>query len=159
MKYLVYICSENRKTQHSVASKGKQLLLQKSIDFAKKIDEVHRAMLGEGLNYKMADICKMAAAMPAPRFYVDAITALRQYNKYRNGISSIHNDSKRKMYAEIFARYEKQMDLLRSTGQCAPKVDTMDKIVKQEAPSFYYEDGSAVIVYYRIMEKKRRRRL
>ena len=97
--------------------------------------------------------------MPAPRFYVDAPTAIKQYNLYKKGHSRIHNVAKRKMYAEIFSRFEQAANARLSSGQYILKYDIMEKVLEQEAPSFYYEDDSALITYYNALAKKRRKLL
>lgn len=91
----------------------------------------------------------MVASMPAPRFYINSETASRQYNRYKKGKSSIHEIEKRKMYAEIFARYENKIDILRKSGQKCFKQDIWDSILLQEAPSFYYSGMSSVVAYYK----------
>lgn len=128
-------------------------------DFIAKVDEVQRCLNKQGLFYKIADVCKMAASMSAPRFYIDPITALKQYNKYIHGNSNIHNDTRRKMYAEVFSRYEKKIGILKATGQIIRKIDAMESILNQQAPSFYYEDDSALKMYYYGLSKRKRTRL
>lgn len=98
----------------------------------------------------------MVAAQPAPRFYVDASSALHQYNCYKRGCSRIHGVERRKMYAEIFSRFERKMKLLVATGQVASKKTVMESILEQEAPSFYYDGDSAAKIYYKEMLKQRR---
>lgn len=102
----------------------------------------------------------MVAMMPAPRFYVDVVTAIQQYNRYKNGCSCIHGTERKKMYAEIFCRFERKMELLKATGQRNMKIKTMESILTQEAPSFYCEGDYAAKMYYRIqLERRRRKRL
>ena len=102
----------------------------------------------------------MVAVMPAPRFYVNADEAMQQYYYYKKGRSCIRGIERRKMYAEIFIRFERKMELLKATGQRAIKIDTMESILTQEAPSFYYSSKSAAVVFYRTqLEKRRSKRL
>lgn len=93
----------------------------------------------------------MVAAMPAPRFYINAETASRQYNRYKRGVSNIHEVEKRKMYAEVFARYENKIRLLKESGQRCSKLDIWESILLQEAPSFYYSGMSSVVAYYKAL--------
>lgn len=126
-------------------------------DFIVKVDEVRNSLIKQGLNYRIYDICKIACAMPAPQFYVDAKTALRNYCKYRNGLSCIRSIEKRKMYAEIFSRYENMANVIISTGQTLRKTEVMESVLNQPAPSFYYDFESATKMYYYIMSRRRRR--
>ena len=128
-------------------------------DFIEKVNEVQRCLHAQGLTYKFEDICKMAAAMPAPRFYTDVPTALRQYNLYLKGKSCLHSVTKRKMYADIFARYERLVNTLEASGQHVCKHRTMEKVLEQPAPSFYYDDDSAMKIYYYAMSQKRKKKL
>ena len=126
------------------------------LDYLNKVNEVQLAMQKQGLCYKIADICRLAASMPAPRFYIDTQTAFKQYNLYKAGRSSIHGVYKRMMYAEIFARYEQSVELLKSSGQHIGKQKIMEQILSQSAPSFYYDDDTALKMYYYIMANKKR---
>ena len=101
----------------------------------------------------------MAASLPAPRFYVDVETAMKEYNLYKNGLSCIRNKTRRRMYAEIFARYEKIAKVIAESGQTLSKRTIMANVLKQTAPSFYYSDNSAWKIYYYIMAKKRKFKL
>lgn len=100
----------------------------------------------------------MVAVQPAPRFYVDAATALIQYRDYKKGRSHIRGAERRKMYAEIFCRFERRMQALATTGQMAVQTDVMKSVLEQEAPSFYYDGNSAAKMYYREMLQARRRK-
>jgi hypothetical protein len=84
---------------------------------------------------------------------------VKEYNLYEKGLSCVRNKTKRQMYAEIFARYEKIAGAMASTGQIVNKRDIMARVLKQPAPSFYYSDNSAWKSYYYIMSKKRKIRL
>lgn len=128
-------------------------------DYLRKVEEVQDILRTEGLVYKIDDVCKLAASMHAPQFYTDTRTALKQYNLYLAGKSSIRNEVKRQMYAEIFARYENLVNTLHHTGQCVRKNAVMTKVLNQEAPSFYYDEGSALKMYYYAMTRKRKKLL
>ena len=98
----------------------------------------------------------MVAVQPAPRFYVDVASALIQYRDYKKGRSHIRGVERRKMYAEIFCRFERRMNALIETGQVAIQTEVMKSVLEQEAPSFYYDGNSAVKMYYRELLRARR---
>lgn len=56
------------------------------------------------------------------------------------------------MYAEIFARVEKIIEVSRGF---MPRYAAMEIVLSQEAPSFYLNDTSAVLFYYNALKKKR----
>lgn len=144
------------KLTRSVVARRGELYIQKQKDFARKFAEADRCLRAQGLNYNITTICRMVAAQPAPRFYVDVDAALHQYRDYKNGRSHIREKERRKMYAEIFSRFERKMNALRATGQVAVQTEVMKSILEQEAPSFYYEGNSAAKVYYRELLRARR---
>lgn len=156
--YLLYFCSRNDKNLRPVTLRGTTLSNKKMNDFIAKVDEVQRSLNAQGLCYTIIDICRMAAAMPAPQFYIEPSKALWMYNLYLKGKSSIHSVPKRRMYAEIFSRYEHLVNIMRASGQRVCKREVMAKVVNQEAPSFYYGD-SAFRMYYYWMSKKRKKHL
>lgn len=90
----------------------------------------------------------MAAAQPAPRFYVETHSALLQYKKFKNGTSNILFPEKRKMYAEIFARYESAMNALNNPTKRFYKHIVMEKVLSQPAPCFYLDESTAVKKFY-----------
>lgn len=151
--------SENTKLQSSVSLKGTAILNKKKRDFVEKVDEIQKQFRIQGLNYKLRDICRLAASLPAPQFYVDVETAVKEYNLYEKGLSCVRNVTKRRMYAEIFARYEKIAGTVADTGQMVNKRSIMAKVLQQPAPSFYYSDNSAWKSYYYIMSRRRRFKL
>lgn len=144
------------KLTRSVIAKRRELNIQKQRDFAKNFNEMERCLRAQGLDYNITTICEMVAALPAPRFYVDVNEALLQYRDYRNGRSHIRGIERRKMYAEIFSRFERQMNALIATGQRAVQTRVMQNVLEQEAPSFYYERNTAAKTYYREMLMARR---
>ena len=113
----------------------------------------------QGLSYGTPAICKIVAAGTAPRFYVYTHEAMWQYSQYQKGLSKIHSDSKRRMYAEIFARYEHLMNIAKASGQRAFKTEIMTRVLEQEAPSFYYEPGVAPQMYYRYIRKRNKKHI
>lgn len=126
----------------------------KTQDFIRKFDDVLRVSTQQGVAFKTTELCKLVAGQPAPRFYVTAKVALYQYNMYKSGRSILRRVEKRKMYAEIFSRFEKIMQI---SGGNICKVSAMEMVVKQEAPCFYLTDSSAISIYYKAMNKKRQK--
>lgn len=120
------------------------------------MDEAKREFRKQGLNYTTTSICKIVADYPAPRFYVDYKNALVQYALYKKGQSNIHRDSKRRMYAEIFSRYEHLVNVAVSTGQKVVMSEIMTRVLEQEAPSFYYDGDASWKMYYRVMRNRRK---
>ena len=108
----------------------------------------------KGFTFKTTELCKLAATQSAPRFYVSAKVALHQYNQYKAGKSILQRVEKRKMYAEIFSRFEK---ILQISGSNICKSSIREMVGTQEAPSFYLTPTSAVSIYYKAMNKKRKK--
>lgn len=104
----------------------------------------------------VADLCKLAASQQAPRFYIDARRALDKYSLYKKGMCRVRHEERRKMYAEIFARYEAMISRIPEANQRPYRKPFMEKVLSQPAPSFYFEDDSAVKLYYRYMSDRRR---
>lgn len=156
--YPFYFCAEFLKKNRSVAKKGNELSSRKFKDFIAKFDEVQRSFRQQGLNYNIAAICKMVASLPAPRFYINSFEALKQYSLFKRGMSNIHSESRRRMYAEIFARFDNLTQVIKATGQKVSKSEIMKRVLSQEAPCFYYSDDSALKMYYRMMQRKRKTR-
>ena len=116
-------------------------------------------LLQQGLSYKIEDVCRFAASMPAPRFYVSPAVALNKYRHYLNGHCSIRYTSKRKMFAEIFMRYERLVNIAIASRQRIRKTELMERVLSQQAPSFYYEDKSMPAIYYYGLKQRKKRRL
>lgn len=146
---------KSTKYYSSVAVKGKELSYLKQCHFVDKVNEAYKAFLEQGLNYNLDTICKIIANSPAPRFYVGVSLAMLEYSRYKKGISAIRRAEARKMYAEIFARYEQLVRIAVASGQIVRKYETMRRVLEQEAPSFYYSDISALKTYYRFSQKRR----
>lgn len=115
-------------------------------------DAVVKYFRDNNITFKTTDICKVVAKTPAPCFYVSTEQALFQYWLYKNGKSDIRNEVRRKMYAEIFVRFE---DLMKRSGGSMYLYAAMEVILSQTAPCFYLNDSSAISFYYRAMEKKK----
>jgi hypothetical protein len=58
------------------------------------------------------------------------------------------------MYAEIFARVEKLIEL--SNG-IMPRYAAMEIVLSQQAPCFYLNDTSAWLFYYNALKHKRQK--
>lgn len=146
----------NHKTESPVAQKGKALSYLKQRDFVNKVDEVHKMFIKQGLNYRLKDICSVVAASHAPRFYIEEEEALEKYHSYLRGESAIRKENTRRMYAEIFSRYEHYMKIAHASGQIFKKYETMRRVLEQEAPSFYYDSNTALKTYYCFKNKLRK---
>lgn len=108
-----------------------------------------------GLRLSTAELCRLAASRPAPRFYVTVREAVLLYKKYKNGTCCIRHEERKKMYSEIFARYENAMEKVSEANRRRLSKVIMGKILEQPAPSFYYNPISAAPLYYRFMSDKR----
>lgn len=141
-----------RKRISSVKTQRNLILEQKERDFLsafyKALDEYQR--LGVLIDTK--SLCRIVAKKAAPCFYVSSEQALLQYGLYKNGKSNICSETKRRMYAEIFARVEKLIEL--SNG-IMPRYAAMEIVLAQEAPCFYLNDTSAWLFYYNACKHKR----
>ena len=122
------------------------------MDFLSAFDAVFRKAASNGLALKMTELCRLAANEPSPRFYVSTKTALCRYKRYKEGRCVIHNTEMRKMYAEIFTRYEKLMEIC---GGSVFSSVLMERVLQESAPSFYLTPKSAVQFYYTAMAHKR----
>lgn len=96
----------------------------------------------------------MVAKVPAPCFYVSAETAFYQYRLYKKGRSNIKDNERRKMFAEIFVRYE---NLLKDSAGTMYKYAIMEAVLAQQAPSYYLTDETSIFFYYNARRKKRKR--
>ena len=121
-------------------------------DFLNKFDKVIKQMIDANITYKTTKVCIMVSRQPAPCFYVSLEQALYQYRLFKHGKSHIKNEERRKMYAEIFARFENLMDM---AGGEAYQYQIMDIVLQQEAPSFYLNEASALQFYYNAVKNKR----
>lgn len=135
----------------------RELAKQKRKDFIRAFDNVQSTMIANGMIPKIADICKLAASQEAPRFYVDAKTALNQYSRYIKGKSCIRHPERRKMYADIFSRFDSMIRVLPKSSVRNYRYLFMEKVLEQPAPSFYFTEGSAIKLYYRYMQDNRRK--
>jgi hypothetical protein len=80
--------------------------------------------------------------------------ALQQYRLFKRGESNIRNVERRKMFAEIFVRFEQ---LMRETQSKLFMYDAMCKVLSQPAPSFYLNDTSAILFYYTARRRKKQK--
>lgn len=131
----------------------KNLILEKrEADFLRIFDTMVKSYRERNILFKTTDICKDVAKQPAPCFYVTTEQALHQYRLYRKGQSNIKSIERRKMFAEIFTRFEYIMNM--SQGSLY-QYAAMDIVLSQEAPCFYLNDTSAVLFYYKARRNKR----
>jgi hypothetical protein len=98
----------------------------------------------------VSDVCQLVANSHAPRFYITTEKALEQYRSYVHGKSCVCNEEKRKMYAEIFSKFEYLMSFTKGDYTM---YDIMEIVLAQPASSFYIKDP--VSYYYRAMRWKR----
>lgn len=112
-------------------------------------DESIRYLNSLNIVFNASDVCKIVAQKPAPKFYVSLEEALYQYRLYTKGKSNIRRVERRKMYAEIFYKYE---ELMRQSQGKAHQYSIMSAVLEQPAASFYLADP--VSFYYRALRKK-----
>jgi hypothetical protein len=105
-----------------------------------------------GVPIDTRNLCKIVAKQAAPCFYVSLEQALFQYGLYKNGKSNICSEVRRQMYAEIFTRVEKLIEL--SCG-IMPRYTAMEIVLAQEAPCYYLNDVSSWRFYYKACKNKR----
>jgi hypothetical protein len=123
-------------------------------DFLAVYDKSVKELVSLNIAFRTKDVCKLVAQSKAPRFYVSLEEALYQYRLYVRGKSDIRCIERRKMYAEIFSRYEQ---LMIASGGVAYQYDIMSAVLMQPAPSFYLSDSSAISFYYKAMKEKRKK--
>lgn len=128
---------------------------RKETDFLKEFDNVVKQLRSADIEYKTNKVCSLVAQRPAPCFYVSIEQALYQYRLYKQGISNIRNSVRRRMYAEIFARFE---NILETTPTHKFQYEIMEMVLKQPAPCFYLDDYSALQFYYNAIKKRRKQR-
>lgn len=141
-----------RKRISSVKTQRNLILEQKEKDFLSAYDETLRKYQRLGVPIDTRNLCKVVANQVAPCFYVSLEQALFQYGLYKNGKSNICNEVRRSMYAEIFTRVEKLIEM--SCG-IMPRYTAMEIVLAQEAPCFYLNDTSAWLFYYNALKHKR----
>lgn len=144
-----------KRKRKAITMTDKSILLERrEEDFLAAYDKVVKTLNPTNIIINTTEICKIVAHNPAPCFYVSLEQALYQYRLYKQGRSNIKWIEKRKMYAEIFTRFEYLMEL---SGGKAYQYTVMEAVLNQEAPSFYLTDESAVYFYYNAMRKKKQK--
>jgi hypothetical protein len=141
-----------RKRISSVKTQRNLILEQKEKDFLSAYNETLSKYQRQGVSIDTCSLCKIVAKQAAPRFYVSPEQALLQYGLYKNGKSNICSEVRRQMYAEIFARVEKLIEI--SCG-IMPRYIAMETVLAQEAPCFYLNEGSSWQFYYKACRNKR----
>lgn len=159
--YCSKICTTARKAvplfangYSSVKTQRNLILEQKEKDFLSAYDETLRKYQRMGVPIDTRNLCKIVAKQAAPCFYVSLEQALFQYGLYKNGKSNICSEVRRQMYAEIFSRVEKLIEL--SCG-IMPRYTAMEIVLAQEAPCYYLNDVSSWRFYYKACENKRKK--
>ena len=138
----------------SVKTQRNLILEQKEKDFLHAFDETLKSYQRLGIPIDNRSLCRIVAKQAAPCFYVSLEQALFQYGLYKNGRSNICNELRRRMYAEIFVRVDKLIEL--SNG-IMPRYTAMEIVLSQEAPCFYLNDTSAWLFYYNACRHKRKK--
>jgi hypothetical protein len=135
-----------------VKTERSYILERKERDFLDSFDAVVKELRSQDVVFKTTDICKLVAKMSAPCFYVSLETAIGQYQLYKRGKSNIRDEERRKMFAEIFVRFE---NLMKQASGSMYQYAAMELVLSQPAPSYYLADGSAIVFYYNARKKKR----
>lgn len=143
-----------RKPESPVKSERSYILERKEKDFLNSFDAIVKELRSNNIVLKTTDICKLAAKTTAPSFYVSLETALHQYRQYKFGRSNIYDEQRRKMFAEIFVRFE---NLMKEAAGSMYQYTAMEIVLSQPAPSYYMTDETAVYFYYTARRKRRKR--
>jgi hypothetical protein len=143
-----------RKRISSVKTQRNLILEQKERDFLSVFYETLSEYQRLGVPIDTKSLCRIVAKQAAPCFYVSLEQALFQYGLYKNGKSNICSEIKRRMYAEIFARVEK---LIEMSNGIMPRYAAMEIVLAQQAPCFYLNDTSAWLFYYNACRHKRQK--
>lgn len=143
-----------RKRISSVKTQRNLILEQKERDFLSVFYETLSEYQRLGVPIDTKSLCRIVAKQAAPCFYVSLEQALFQYGLYKNGKSNIYSEIKRRMYAEIFARVEK---LIEMSNGIMPRYAAMEIVLAQQAPCFYLNDTSAWLFYYNACRHKRQK--
>lgn len=154
MHVLINYSTFKRKRISSVKTQRNLILEQKEKDFLSVFYETLREYQRLDVPIDTRTLCRIVAKKAAPCFYVSLEQALLQYGLYKNGKSNICSETKRRMYAEIFVRVEKLIEL--SNG-IMPRYSAMEIVLAQQAPCFYLNDTSAYLFYYNALRHKRKK--
>lgn len=100
-------------------------------------------------------VAVMAAASPAPEFYVGYDWALRNIRLYRKGACcGKEGGNSRKMFAELSRR----VDRLLSRSHMSERRALARVLADGNAPCFYLTPGSATVLYCRLLAERRHER-
>lgn len=100
-------------------------------------------------------VAVMAAASPAPEFYIGYDWALRNIRHYRKGgYCGKEGGSSRRMFADIIER----VDRLMSRGSMSERRALARVLAEGQAPCFYLTPGSAIVLYCNLLAKARSER-
>ena len=117
------------------------------------LDAINRLRgIPEYKHYKLEKLCEMANNSGAPRYYVCAKPVLAIYCTWKKtNTLPITSDSLKKMYLEIFEKYENIIQYKKVHGY---SVEYMEYVLSQPASSFFIDN--AVKFYYRAYTYKRK---
>lgn len=104
-----------------------------------------RALLQMWNNSSSDNIYEYLSRQPAPRFYVQAITAKMKCAQLIKGELLNTGHQTIFMYTEIYKRYL----AMREAGDKRPPLHLFEEIVQQPAPSFYMEPISIKFIIER----------
>lgn len=111
------------------------------------LEAFHRAMR-ENPGKPIAELMRIAAAMPAPRFFVEPPMAKKNVALLRNHGKKVKNPNKAAMYAELYRRWKKR----RVDGY-----SVLEEIIREPAPSFYLHPQRFTTIVYETLRKNKKR--
>lgn len=123
---------------------------QKWLHFLAAVEKLQKR--SEYKSRGLMELCAIANANPAPRYYLSSFHVLEIYNEWkRTGILPVASKMHRKMYLEIFSKYEA---FTKDKNISTKKVSYMEAVLAQPASSFFIENVTKF--YYRAAEYKRK---
>lgn len=123
----------------------------RQLDFIEAVNKLWKKSHSNRPNLQR--LCALAAASPAPRFYVTPRHALDEYGDYtRTGVICRENAIAKEMYRCIFERYERA---LADSNGVEFKYAIMQNVLDEPAPSFYLSPKAAYAYYCNAMAYKR----
>ena len=103
-------------------------------------------------HYKLAALCDIANNNGAPRYYVSARSVLDIYCTWKKTkVLPVMSESLKRMYLEIFDKYEK---LIAGKKMHGYTLEYMDMILAQPASSFFIDN--TIKFYYRAYTYRRK---
>ena len=101
-------------------------------------------------NLPVCDCFKIAATLPAPRFYTSPMQAYRIVSRMHRGLPvRIENELKKEMYREIYRRW---------VESGSTTYATLKDIIEQPAPRFYIAESTFTTVVYRELRKNSKKK-